>query len=462
MKKIFELIVESYRREKENAKNKFDVDEKDFLPAALEVLEKPASPIGHFIIWAICIFFCLALIWSIVGHIDVVASAQGKIVPVGQTKVVQSFENGVVREIFVRNGGRVEEGDLLLELDSTQASADIDSLNEKITNAQLAADRNSWLLLAIDEQHDKEFSSDAGIPEHELNLQRAIVLSQLNEYRAQRKTIEEKVLETKAELKASLGQLKKYEELLPLLKEQVESLKELAAEGIASRFQYLQKNEQYVSTNHDFIIEKDRVAQIESAVRSLDQQLTQHYEQTKVELLEGVFQASIDAHVATQELVKAGQTQKLLKIRSPVKGVVQQLSVHTIGGVIRSGDAIMAIVPADRNLQAEVQILNKDIGFVNTGQSVEVKLEAFPFTKYGVIEGELATIDQDSVEVENVGLVYPARVKLLKQNIDVAGKTVDLSPGMGVTAEIKIGQRRIIEFVLSPIFRYKQESLRER
>lgn len=463
MGRYWDIVKESYRHEKERAASRVEVDEKDFLPAALEILERPASPLGRFTIWVICVFFALALAWSIVGKVDVVAVAQGKITPIGQTKTIQSFEHGVIQSIFVRDGLKVEKGQVLLELDSTMNGADIARLKRELRDANIVIERDQWLITAFDSAASPdEFTSQLALGEADVRLHEQLATSNYQEYHAARESLLEKMKEKRAELAVAREELAQTELILPLLEEQVSALEELSAEGIASRFQFLQKKEELLSRLSNLNIQKDRLAQIQSALRSLESQIEQHYEEAKSGVIEELVEAKNKRATILQELVKAEEIAQLLKIRAPVSGVVQQLAVHTVGGVVKSGDPLMIVVPEERELEANVVILNKDVGFVEVGQKVELKLEAFPFTKYGVIHGELSSIGQDAIQDEKLGLVYPARISMIADNIVVDQQPIALGPGMGLTAEIKIGRRRLVEFILAPLFRYKDESLRER
>ncbi|WP_422476279.1 HlyD family efflux transporter periplasmic adaptor subunit [Endozoicomonas sp. ALB032] len=150
------------------------------------------------------------------------------------------------------------------------------------------------------------------------------------------------------------------------------------------------------------------------------------------------------------------------KIVSPIDGTVQQLQIHTIGGVVQPAQALMQIVPKEATMEVEAWVLNKDIGFVQEGQRAEVKIDTFNFTKYGLIGGELINISDDAVPDEKQGLRYLASVHIEKDWMLVEKRKVNLSPGMSVAVEIKTGQRRLIEYFLSPLLRFKQESIRER
>ncbi len=158
----------------------------------------------------------------------------------------------------------------------------------------------------------------------------------------------------------------------------------------------------------------------------------------------------------------ATQPHKQQNITAPINGTVQQLQVHTIGGVVQPAQALMQIVPEDAPMEIEAWILNKDIGFVEEGQIAEIKIDTFNFTKYGIIDGTLTHIFDDAVSDEEQGLRYLANVKIDKEWMQVDKRKIRLSPGMSVAVEVKTGQRRLIEYFLSPLLRFKQESLGER
>ena len=163
-----------------------------------------------------------------------------------------------------------------------------------------------------------------------------------------------------------------------------------------------------------------------------------------------------------QDVTKAGQREDFQRLTTPIDGVVQQLAIHTVGGVVTPAQELLIVVPQDHPVEVEAQVENKDVGFVKAGQVVEIKVETFTFTLYGSIPGRVLSISDDAAPIEKVGLVYPTRVSMDRATIQVEGKQVYLSPGMAVTVEIKTGQRRVIEYLLSPLLKSVQESLRER
>jgi hemolysin D len=179
-------------------------------------------------------------------------------------------------------------------------------------------------------------------------------------------------------------------------------------------------------------------------------------------MLDMLQEARQKAAVQIQELAKARYQKNLASLTAPVSGTVQQLAVHTVGGVVTPAQALMVIVPANQPVEVEAMLENKDVGFVHVGQPVTVKVETFTFTRFGTIDGEVLNVSEDAIEDEKRGLIYSSRIRLKSNQIQVNGRQVALSPGMSVTAEIKTDRRRVINYVLSPLQQYKDESFRER
>lgn len=468
LKQHWDVAKAAYQQEKQKTVAALPIHQADFLPAALEILEKPASPAGRFTIWFVITVFTVAVLWAIIGKLDVVAVAQGKVVPYGQTKIVQTSESGVILEIAVENGQKVKKGDLLIALDPTNSAADVTRLKQNYQLEQFNNYRQEWLLLKLDgskpafkdmvgKTQSQWLLDEAMVPQHQLLAQ-----TEWAEYSAQQSTAQHQIQERMQQKRVTQSQLDKLTDTLPILKDQLVGIEELLQDNLVPRFEYLNYKERYIERQQDLIIQQETLKQIQASISALKKQKEQQKQEFKKSVVMQLTEAKGNIQAVRQELKKAAQSNQYHKLYSPVEGVVQQLAVHTIGGVVQSGDALMAIVPADRKLMVEAKVLNKDIGFVREGQAVEVKLEAFPFTKYGVIEGVVLSIDHDAIQDEDYGLVYPARISMSKQVIKVNGKEIPVSPGMSLGAEIKTGQRRIIEYVMAPLFRYQDEALRER
>ena len=446
----------------------------DFLPAVLEIQERPPSPAGRAIAWSVMAFFSLAVLWAMFGKIDIVASARGKIVPGGRVKIIQPMEIGVVRAIHVKEGQHVKAGELLVELDPTATEADLDRLDEEIVRAQLDRARYRQLghmaeAAASGVQVDNGFlagqfgvATAAGATPGERALQQRLLKSQWSKQQAQLAALDSAIASRKAELGATREEVKKLEATLPLVSRRANAIKGLVEKKLSPAQTWLELEEKRLGQQHELAALKSRVKQVASSL----QQAIRQRQGAQAEFLRKQLSdlADTDQHIQQleQERIKARQRTRLQRITAPVTGVVQQLAVHTIGGVVTPAQKLMKLVPESQRLEIEAWILNKDIGFVQAGQEAEVKVATFPFTKYGTIDAEVVNVSNDAVTDEQKRLVYAARVLLKRTSIQVGGKQINLSPGMEVTVEVKTGRRRLIEYILSPLLRYQQDSFGER
>jgi hemolysin D len=455
------VLVQSWRWESERRKRSFAFSETDFLPAALEVMETPPSPVGRVVQWAIVSFLVIASVWSCVGRVDVVATATGQISPREQVKTIQSREFGTVRAIYVKNGQRVSTGDILIELDPTIAAADESQARRAVVNAQMSLAR-SRMLVAYLAGAAPDFDSFTNTNESLSASYRRLFESQISEYEAKRAALHELRSERRADLSVVEQQINKLVTTLPLIEEQVDARRPLVEQGLSPRLEFLGLQERLVAQQHDILIQKEQRRKMLAAIDASERQLDQITEEFRRQAVAEQTEAEQAIDVLGEDVKKASQRSALQRLSSPIDGIVQELAVYTIGGVVEPAQTLAVVVPTSGELIAEVLVLNKDIGFVKEGDEVEVKLEAFPFTRYGVVEGVVEHVSTDSIQHELLGLVYPGRVALKEQDIVVAGKSVRLSAGMAVTAEVKTDKRRIIQFLLSPLLRYRGESFRER
>lgn len=430
--------------------------EYEFLPAALEVMESPPSPLGRGIAATLMLLLVIAVAWSIFGKVDVVAVASGKIVPSGRTKVIQPLEIGVIRGLHVSDGQRVKAGQLLIQLDSTSTGADTEHMTSDLvaTRTEIARLRAAG--------SGGAFHAPAGAGAGIVAANTALLESQKRENESRIAAIDSEIRRKASEQAASRAAITKLEKILVYSRERLQVRREYYEQGFFPRLQLLDIEEQVIAQEQELEAERHREQEAIEAARSLQRQRAQ----AEAEYRKAVFGQLADsekrASGVEQDLIKATQREKAQRLTAPIDGVVQQLAVHTVGGVVSPAQPLMAIVPEDDVLEVEGRLLNADVGFVKPGQRVEVKLEAFPFTKYGTLPAVLESISADSVQDEKLGLVYPIRVKLDRNKIDVNGEPVTLAPGMATTIEIKTGSRRLIEFVLSPVLRLRQESMRER
>lgn len=427
----------------------------------MEVLETPPNPLGRAILWCLLAFVAIAVLWASLGHIDIVATAQGKVIPRGRVKVIQAADAGVVREIRVIDGQKVNAGETLIVLDPTVTQADAAQARESAFVAQIDRARAQAL---VDAAAGKPavFRAPTGTSEEIIATQRSLVSARVAEHRTAVSALREDQAQRESDLAMVTAEVTKIEQQLPLAEDQLASLEKLNKEGLVPRLKVMEVKERVVGLRQDLVIRREEMAKNRAALAGVRSQIAKLESEFRAQAFDALSEAEANYRLRSEEVRKAEDKASLTVLTSPIDGVVTQLAVHTIGAVVKPADALLAIVPKDEQLLVEAMVLNKDIGFVREGQPAEVKLEAFPFTRYGVINGTIERISRDSIEHEELGLVFPCLVTLSASQIDVGDKLVALEPGFAASAEIKTGERRIIEFLLSPLSRRLQEAGRER
>ncbi len=457
-----------------------DREELAFLPAALEIVETPPSPIGRAIGATLIGLFVLALAWASLSHVDIVAVAKGKIIPTGHSKVIQPFETGVVSAILVANGQNVNAGDVLIELDSTINEGDIHHLKGDLQSAQLDAARLHAALADTDDPLSA-FHPPEGADPALVAMQRQFLLAQVTEHRAKIAALDSQRAQKEAELATISATIDKLEAVIPNIEERVNIRKALNEYG--NRLQYFEVLQQLTESQQERLVQKSHLKEAEAAVAAIIETRGQTKAEFRRTLFGELTEADRKAAGLAADLSKAEQRTKLQQLTAPVSGMVQQLAVHTVGGVVTPAESLMVIVPSDSQLEIEAMVSNQDVGFVHAGDQVEIKVDTFDFTRYGLLHGKVLNISSDSIvrdapsdkssdkpsgsptassEPKGQELSYAARISVDRNQMQVEDKVVRLSPGMAVTAEIKTGSRRIISYLLSPLVKYKQESLRER
>ncbi len=429
----------------------------EFLPAVLEIQHAPPSPIGRAVLWTIVAAFASGIVWAAVSSIDIVATAPGKVMASGYSKVIQPYETGVIAAIRVQDGDAVKKGDVLIELDPTLNRADYDrAVNEWLMAKTDAARLRS--LIAGQEQFQAPAEADPAY----VQLQQQLLRDQSAEYRANVAAARHQVTQRQAAVDQTRANIVRLEATVPMEIERADAYRRLLEHEAVTRMDFLQAEAQRVEKTQELAAERNRLSQDLAALDEAQDRyraLVSKFQQSKQGEL-----SSMEAKAAllAQDITKAGQKTGLQRLTAPIDGVVQQLAVHTVGGVVTPAQSLLVLVPQDDPVEVEAQVENKDVGFVREGQDVEIKVEAFPFTLYGTIPGNVRSVSDDAASVEHVGLVYPTRVHLRRNTIAVEGRQVTLTPGMAVTVGIKTGQRRVIEYLLSPLLRAINESMRER
>lgn len=433
--------------------------EVEFLPAALEIEETPPSPIGRGIVLTIILAFLAALAWALVGRVDIVAVAAGRVIPSGHSKVIQPPETGVVRRINVVEGQQVRVGDPLIELDADVARAELTRLQQQVD----ASERDMWRLETLARWLRDGVDDPIRVKEVRLPpAQRQQLLAQWRAHQAHLGSLRNARRKHRLQRNAARHELEKLQALLPIVSQRAEKLAQLSSQKYLAEEQYLEVEQRRLEILHGLAAQKDRAEQLQAAGEETAARLDHAHRDFQGKVLGDLVAAQRRQAELAQQMVKARKQLQRLTLRAPLSGVVQQLAVHTIGGVVTAAQQLMVVVPDDAELEVEARVENKDIGFVHAGQPAEIKFDAFPFTRYGVIEARVTGLAKDAVADQKLGLVYRARVLLARSSIAVDGKRVGFSPGMKVAVEIKTGKRRLIEYFLSPLLRYRQESIRER
>ena len=435
----------------------------EFLPAAEEIVETPAAPLGALVVWLVALLLIVALAWSYFGRIDIVAVANGKISTEGSTKIIQPAISGVVTNINVHEGQRVKKGETLLALDKTTAEKDVATTNQSLNTARV--ERDILRRLAVGGNTD-DIINNADLPDEAKAMLWQFASSQ--------------TALSAARQQAANGTISNYQQQLQF-NQQAKNQLETNAQNLKNRKAEIEKRLPNANPVDKLRLQNElsnidqRITGADSAVLGQNQQLlqsqsaltqAQNQSQTQTAETNSAFNNQIIAAEKRiieleNNLVKAKQALAQTIITAPVDGTVLSLTVKTIGGVVNAGQQLAQIVPEKVPLYVDAALDNQDIGFVKPGQRVVVKVATYPFQRYGYLEGTVENISPDAIQDDKKGLIYKAKIKL---NDDKSSKQnqLKLLPGMSVSAEITTGRRRIIEFFLDPLITKTEDSLKVR
>jgi hemolysin D len=454
--------------------------ELEFLPAALELIETPASPLGRIMMWTIVALAVVALAWACLGKVDIIATAPGRVIPSGQVKLIQPFEIGVVKAIHVTDGDHVRAGDVLIELDPTTNQADQERVARDLVQAQLDTARLSAALAG----NADGFVAPDGADPALVAAARHQLVEMLSQHEAKIKGLDQQIAAKMAERDEAKSTIVKVEASLPIVQRRVDIYNQLAQNQYSSKVSALEAEQQLVEAKDNRAVARHQLEGAEASIAALVQQKQETDSEFHAQTLDDLAKAKQKLAELDQDRIKATQRTELQTLKAPVDGTVEQLAIHTIGGVVTPAQSLMVVVPEGSHLQIEAMLPNRDVGFVHPGQPAEVKVEAFTYTRYGLLHGRVDGVSRDTVTSPNrkngdsgqsqdsrdpdaangqhEESSYVARVSLAEAAIDTEDGLRPLEPGMTVTAEIKTGRRRVIEYLLSPLLRYKHEGLRER
>ena len=453
-------------------------DEAAFLPAALSLQDTPVHPAPRRLAWGLMILFVLALVWSVLGQLDIVAVAQGRVVLSERTKLIQPLERSVVQRVLVKDGDVVAAGQALIELDPTTAVADKATAGEQLKASESELLRTRALLVALKSNSLSKqellapvsVGLDANLaislPKNwsvaELQAAKDQLAAEWSDITAKLAKLASEANRREAEISTAREVVGKLETTVPLAQQRETDFKKLAEQGFMASHAGQDRARERIELERDLSTQRARLQEALATLRETQNSRAAYLAEVRRALYERATQANVKRQAASQEQTKATQREKLTTLTAPVAGKVQQLAIHTAGGVVTEAQALMVIVPEGAPVTAEVTLDNKDIGFVNAGQAAEIKLETFPYTRYGTIAATVTRVSADAVNDEKRGALFPVTLAMAVNQINIDGKPIRLAPGMNVTAEIKTGKRRVIDYLLSPVQRAGSESLRER
>jgi len=441
-----------------------------FLPPALEIQETPPNPLVAWLARTLMLLLVLAITWACVGNINIVASADGKLIPSSRVKQIQPLSKGVVKAIYVSEGNFVSKGAPLIELETTLTQADQNRLQTELLATQLNVELNQALLKAIEVYSGsaRELSEQSinktflNHPKSYKPLYDTLLIQTWRQYMAQLKGLESALDKNTAEQAATSENITKLKQTLPIVTRRTQKLKDLYDKEYVSEIDYLESEQERIQQFQDLRAAKQQLKSIQAAASEVEQQLKLHTAQFAGGLIKELAEYNRQLSAIQEELEKATDINAKQILYSPVAGHVQELVVSTVGGVVTDAQQLMLIIPDDGFLEAEVLLPNKDIGFVQEGMAAEIKVHTFPFTKYGLIEAEITSVSDDAIVNEDGSLMFRMQLKLAKNTLLVNGNKVKLQPGMSITAEARTGKRKVIEFFMAPLLKMKAESIRER
>jgi hemolysin D len=469
-------------------------DERAFLPAALEIIETPASPAGRAIGFVIVVAALTAIAWASLSKIDIITNAPGRVVPLGRSKIIQPFQAGIVQAIFVNDGDHVDAGQALITLDPTDAKADAARLSDDLIEVELDRSRLQGLQAVLATGGTPVLTD---VPQGASPTEIAAAASQMQEQYLEEvgkiADLDQQIAEKQSEVKQAAATITKIETDRPYLQQVAAMRTTLFNEQVGSKLDWLNAEQQLADTGPNIALAEAQKTSAQANVASLEQARAETQAEYAKGILNDLEQADQKISETDQDLVKANQQVGLTTLRAPISGYVQQLTIHTIGGVVTPAQALLTIVPENQQLMVEASVKNDDIGFVRVGQEAQVKIGAFDFTRFGAIKGKVVSISRDVVDQapnqapENDGYSYGADQPGESQNSNQNGASLSppepeyvahialsqtsietdeglsrLQPGMAVTADIMTGRRTIMSYLLSPFAHQIDEAGRER
>lgn len=439
-----------------------------FAPQILHIQKAHPSPMPRMVLGLIFVLIVVMLVWATFGRLDVVAVAEGKLIPATYLKIVQPSEAGIVKDILVSEGELVKAGQILVEMDSHTAEADSTTIRDALQYHDLTLRRIEA------ELNGTPFRRKQGDDSQLFDKVNAAYLANIRAYQDDLSAEVASKRKAQSDLAASQEIQRKLEQTLPSYKAQEASYEELGRDGFAGQLMVDEKKRFRIETEQDLEAQKHNAQSIRATIAQADQRLAQIRSDYRQKLEAEKVATFTEEQKLKQDWAKQSHKNGLLQLKAPQAGIIKDLATHTPGTVVSPGTVLMTLVPVHETLNAEVWLKNEDAGFVHEGQSVKLKLTAYPFQKYGMIDGVVQQVGADSTEQnqqrnngsEETKTLLPASyktlIKLSKQSLRLDDQVLELNPGMQVSAEIKLADQTVMEYLLSPVRKAFHEAARER
>ncbi len=472
LNRFFDICQDKSLPHAQKLKGKFDdvaerFSQRLYDPEYMSGIEGVLESHPRILVWAVPMIINLLVlvivVWLWLSEVDVISPAQGRIIPNSGLQLIQARETGVLEELLINEGDHVDKGQVLVRLRNQDKQADVTRLENEVDSLQARLYRLDKMETFLNSDGKKTPGIELpDVPEIYLLRENALLEQQKVGYVYERSSLLNQVKRANAAKEALEAEVKRLERLLPFAEKRAARAKKLARDKMLSDTERDVALEEFVAKQEELHVKQFELEQAMSELDVASAELSSFERKKRSVLLEERLQATQDLSVATSEYTKAKEALEGKELRSPLNGIVHDVAITTAGGVVQSGETIMQVIPENSPLELEVKVLNRDVGFVENGQPVKVKLDAFPFTKYGYIEGKVKRIDRASVLDEKMGEVYPAIIELAQSYIRIDGREVALIPGMTGSVDVRIGSRTLMEYLLAPVYRYKDEALRER
>jgi hemolysin D len=392
------------------------------------------------------------------------------------------FETGIVRAIHVSDGQRVNAGDVLIELDPSINESERNHLQADLTAAQLEMARLKAGLADVEDPLTA-FVPPPNAPQGLIDVQRDYLVKQTAEFRAKIKALERQREQKQAERATIDATIGKLSMVIPIVQQRVDIRKISSDREYTSKYQYFEALQVLVEQQQDLIVQRSRLQEADASIAALTDERSKSVAEFQRTLFGQLVEAERKADGLAYDVAKSQQKINAQLMKAPIAGTIQQLAIHTVGGVVTPAQVLLAIVPLESHLEIEAMVPNRDVGFVRPGQKAEIKVDTFNFTKYGLLQGKVLSVSRDAIvrdkpaersNDKNLGssnessepkgqeLNFAARVSLDRSQMQIDDELINLTPGMAVTVEIKTGSRTVLGYLLSPLMKYGHDSLRER